>query len=112
MQWNKQQPIFQQLKNKVSASILDGSIKEGESVPSIRQLSALYEINPITVSKAYQVLVDDDIIEKQRGRGMFVKVGAKKLLLKIERKRFIKEEWPHVKEKINQLGLELSELMK
>ena len=110
MKWNNQQPIYQQLKDKISGAILDGSIKEGEAIPSIRHISMEYEINPVTVSKAYQGLSDDNIIEKKRGLGLFVKAGATQKLLKLERTRFLKNEWPHIKDKIIRLGLNALEL--
>jgi GntR family transcriptional regulator len=112
MRWNDKQPIYQQLKEKLTTTILDGSYPEGEAIPSIRQVSADYQINPITVSKAYQELVNDGVLEKRRGLGMFVKTGASNKLLQLETKRFLKDEWPSVKAKIARLGLKLSELLK
>ena len=108
--WNDKQPIYQQLKDLISISIIEGGLKEGEMIPSIRHVSADYQVNPLTVSKAYQALVDTGIIEKRRGLGMFVKKDAQRHLLESEKKRFIEEEWPQVQEKIKRLGLDIKEL--
>lgn len=110
MQWNDKQPIYQQLKEKIATAIMEGAIKEGDAIPSIRTVCTDYQINPMTASKAYQVLVDDNIIEKQRGRGMFVKDGARNRLLASEKKRFLEEEWPLILQKIKRLGLDIEEL--
>ena len=112
MQWNNKQPIYQQLKDKIAVAIMDGSLQEGEAIPSIRQISADYAVNPITVSKAYQGLVDDEVIEKRRGLGMYVKQGAQKALLKLEKQRFLQQEWPQIKQRIGQLGFDIAELLK
>ncbi|MDF1761273.1 MAG: GntR family transcriptional regulator [Coxiellaceae bacterium] len=112
MQWNNKQPIYQQLKDKIAVAIMDGSLQEGEAIPSIRQISADYAVNPITVSKAYQGLVDDEVIEKRRGLGMYVKRGAQKALLKLEKQRFLQQEWPQIKQRIGQLGFDIAELLK
>ncbi|MDQ7050463.1 MAG: GntR family transcriptional regulator [Enterobacterales bacterium] len=108
--WNDQQPIFKQLKEKVVELIIDGVVKEGESVPSVRQVAADYQINPLTVSKAYQELVDEGILEKRRGLGMFVTKSARNNLLNSEKDRFINQEWPKIIDKINRLGLSLESL--
>ncbi len=110
MQWNDKQPIYQQLKEKIAAAIMDGDINEGDAIPSIRKVCTDYQINPMTVSKAYQALVDDDIIEKQRGLGMFVKIGARQRLLESEKNHFLDAEWPLILEKIKRLGLNIEEL--
>jgi GntR family transcriptional regulator len=110
MQWNNQKPIYQQLKDMITERILDGSIQEGEAIPSIRTISADLQVNPMTVSKAYQALVDDRVLEKRRGMGMFVNTGAMADLLALERKRFLENEWPHIAKKIKQLKLSHSEL--
>ena len=112
MQWHSNTPIYQQLKDKLTAAILDGSFAEGEAIPSIRQVSTEYRVNPITVSKAYQLLVDDNILEKRRGLGMFVKANAQKALLSLEKERFLKNEWPTIKEKVRQLNIDIEELLK
>ena len=110
--WNEKQPIYQQLKDMISISIIEGGLKEGEAIPSIRHISADYQINPVTVSKAYQALADAGIIEKRRGLGMFVKKDARRRLREKEKKRFVEEEWPQVLEKIKRLDLDIGELPK
>jgi GntR family transcriptional regulator len=109
--WNDNQPIYRQLRDKVIASILDNELKEGVPLPSVRQVSAEFQLNPITVSKAYQELVDLDVVEKRRGIGMFVKQGAREKLLANERHHFLTEEWPLILEKIERLGLATKDLL-
>ena len=112
MEWNDKQPIYQQLKDKIVEGILNGAFPEGEAIPSIRQVAEQYQLNPITVSKAYQMLVDDHILEKQRGLGMFVKLNVRNQLHDSERDQFIREEWPKILQRIEQLGLSKKELLK
>ena len=95
-QWNDSQPIYRQLRDRVVAMILDGVLKEGDPLPSVRNVAAEYRINPLTVLKGYQELVDEELVEKRRGLGMFVKAGARDLLLRAERQRFLTEQWPRV----------------
>lgn len=108
--WNDNQPIYRQLRDKVIASILDNELKEGDALPSVRQVSADFQLNPITVSKAYQELVDDSVVEKKRGVGMFIQQGAREKLLNQERQQFLTQEWPLIVERISRLGLKLSDL--
>jgi GntR family transcriptional regulator len=110
-EWNDSQPIYRQLRDLVVAMILDGVIDEGDPVPSVRQVAAEYRINPLTVLKGYQQLVDEGLVEKKRGRGLFVNAGARKLLLKAERQRFLTEQWPRVCETIERLGLTAEDLL-
>ncbi len=110
-QWNDNQPIYWQLKEHTISMILDGRLSEGDALPSVRTVASDFQLNPITVSKAYQALVDEDLVEKQRGLGMFVKAGARARLLTRERKKFIDEEWPATLQRMEQLGLELGELL-
>ena len=112
MRWNDKQPIYQQLRDKIVAAIMDGSYAEGDMIPSIRQISSDYQINPLTVSKAYQGLVADQVIEKRRGMGMIVKKGAQKNLSASEKKQFLKTEWPDIKKKIQSLSIDIEELLK
>ena len=98
--WNDSQPIYWQLKERTVAMILDGTLAEGEALPSVRTVAAEFQLNPITVSKSYQALVDDGLVEKRRGLGMFVAAGAQKKALEQERRRFLKEEWPKTRERI------------
>src|SRR2546426_9983103 len=95
-EWNDSQPIYRQLRDRVVAMILDGVLKEGDPLPSVRNVAAEYRINPLTVLKAYQQLVDEELVEKKRGLGMFVRPGARNLLLQGERQRFLAKEWPRV----------------
>ncbi|MGX5174123.1 GntR family transcriptional regulator [Aliikangiella sp. IMCC44653] len=112
MKWNDQTPIFRQLKEKVVELIIDGEVAEGEAVPSVRQVAADYQINPLTVSKAYQELVDDNVLEKKRGLGMFVTQGAKEKLFEEERRQFLENEWPKIMLKIDRLGINIDQLKK
>jgi GntR family transcriptional regulator len=110
-EWNDNQPIYLQLRDRVVAMILDGVLKEGDSLPSVRTVSADYRLNPLTVLKAYQELVDEGLVEARRGLGMFVNNGARNLLLKAERQKFLKEDWPRIRETILRLGLNPEELL-
>jgi GntR family transcriptional regulator len=110
-EWNDSQPIYRQLRDRVVAMILDGVLKEGDPLPSVRNVAAEYRVNPLTVLKGYQQLVDEGLVESKRGLGMFVNAGARKLLLKAERQKFLGEEWPRVRATIERLGLTASELL-
>ena len=110
-EWNDSQPIYRQLRDRVVALILDGVLKEGDPLPSVRNVAADYRVNPITVLKGYQQLVDEELVEKKRGLGMFVKAGARDLLLQGERQRFLAEQWPRVYATIQRLGLTPEELL-
>ncbi len=110
--WNDSQPIYRQLRDRVVAMIIEGVLNDGEALPSVRNVAAEYQLNPLTVLKGYQALVDEDLVEKRRGLGMFVKEGARKKLTRDERQRFIEEEWPLVVETINRLGIDAEELLK
>jgi len=109
-EWNQTQPIYRQLRDRGVHMILDGVLKEGDPLPSVRNVAAEYRVNPLTVLKAYQQLVDEELVEMKRGLGMFVKPGARQLLLKGEREKFLTEEWPRVAAKIQRLGLTQKEL--
>ena len=109
--WDDNQPIYWQLRQQTVAAILDGTLREGDALPSVRQVAVDFQINPLTVSKAYQSLVDDELVEKRRGVGMFVIEGARNRLLATERDKFLSEEWPRIADRIGQLGLELSDLI-
>ena len=110
-EWNDSQPIYRQLRDRVVAMILDGVLNDGEPLPSVRTVAAESRINPLTVLKAYQELVDEQLVEKRRGLGMFVRTDARSLLLQAERERFLREQWPAIHANIGRLGLSLSELM-
>lgn len=109
--WDNNQPIYWQLRQQTVAAILDGTLREGDALPSVRQVAVDFQINPLTVSKAYQSLVDDALVEKRRGVGMFVIEGARNRLLATERDKFLHEEWPRIAERITQLGLDLNDLI-
>jgi len=110
-EWNDSQPIYRQLRDRVVAMILDGVLKEGDPLPSVRNVAAEYRVNPLTVLKAYQELVDEELVEKRRGLGMFVKTGARNRLLHGERQKFLSEHWPRVHATIQRLGLDPKELL-
>lgn len=109
--WDDNQPIYWQLREKTVAAILDGTLREEQPLPSVRQVAVDFQINPLTVSKAYQSLVDDDLVEKRRGVGMFVREGARSKLLESERYRFLNEEWPRLAQRIEKLGLSIEKLL-
>ena len=104
--WNEDQPIYRQLRDRVVAMILEGVLGDGDALPSVRNVAAEYRLNPLTVLKGYQELVDEGLVEKKRGRGMFVNEGAQNKLLKAERGRFLDKEWPKVLATIERLGLD------
>ena len=110
--WNDNQPIYRQLRDRVVAMILEGVLEDGDALPSVRNVAAEYRLNPLTVLKGYQELVDEELVEKRRGRGMYVLGGARERLLKDERERFVTEQWPEIAATIERLGLTLTELMK
>lgn len=111
VEWSDGAPIYRQLKDRVVAMLLDGILKPGDALPSVRQVAAEYQLNPITVSRAYQELADDQLVEKRRGLGMYVTDGANARLLQSERERFLSEEWPLMLERIQRLGLTIEELL-
>jgi GntR family transcriptional regulator len=111
-EWNDSQPIYRQLRDLMVAMILDGVLDEGDPLPSVRTVSAEYRVNPLTVLKAYQELADEQLVEKRRGLGMFIRTGARDLLLQGERERFLAEEWPRIYATIQRLGLKPRELLK
>src|SRR6202163_4295819 len=111
LEWNDGQPIYRQLRDRVVAMILDGVLKEGDPLPSVRNVAAEYRVNHLTVLKGYQQLVDEQLVESKRGRGMFINAGARNLLLRGERQKFLAEEWPRVFATIQRLGLKAEELL-
>lgn len=110
-EWSDNQPIYRQLRDMVVAMILDGTLKEGDALPSVRQIAAEYRVNPITVLKSFQQLVDENLVEKHRGLGMFVRKGAPNAALRAERDKFLSEEWPRIVESIERLGLSATQLL-
>jgi GntR family transcriptional regulator len=111
LEWNDGQPIYRQLRDRVVEMILDGVLKEGDPLPSVRNVAAEYRVNPLTILKAYQQLVDEELVEKRRGLGMFVRTGARNLLLEGERRKFLSEQWPRISATIQRLGLTPHELL-
>lgn len=110
-EWDDSQPIYRQIRDRFAAMILDEALKEGEPLPSVRTVAAEYRINPLTVQKGYQLLVDEGVVEAQRGRGMFINPGAGALLLRSERHKFLDEEWPRICQAIQRLGLTKEDLL-
>lgn len=110
-EWNDNQPIYRQLRDRVVAMILDGVLKEGDPLPSVRNVAAEYRVNPLTVLKGYQELADEGLVESRRGLGMFINAGARDLLLQGERQRFLTEQWPRIHANIQRLGLKPEELL-
>jgi GntR family transcriptional regulator len=110
-EWNDSQPIYRQLRDQVVAMILDGALKEGDPLPSVRHVAAEYRVNPLTVLKGYQQLTDEGLVDKKRGLGLFIKTGAREMLLRAERQRFIQEEWPRIHATMQRLGLTAEELL-
>ena len=110
--WNDSQPIYRQLHARIVAMILEGELEEGAPLPSVRSIAAEYRINPLTVLKGYQQLVDEDLVEVKRGRGMFIHAGARDRLLRAERERFMKDEWPKIQATIQRLGLDAEDLLR
>src|ERR1700759_3890778 len=109
--WNDNAPIYRQLRDRVVAMILDGVLKQGDALASVRQVAADFQLNPITVSKAYQELVDEQLVEKRRGLGMYVTDGARDALMRSERDRFLSDEWPLLYARLKRMNLDLSTLM-
>ena len=109
--WHNNAPIYRQLKDRIVGMVLDGLLKPGDALPSVRQIAADFQLNPITVMRAYQELADATLVEKRRGIGMYVTDGAREKLLVSERERFLREEWPQLLERIQRLGMNLKELM-
>jgi len=110
-EWDQNQPIYRQLRDMVVAMILDGSLAEGDALPSVRQVAADHRVNPLTVLKSFQALVDEDLVEKRRGVGMFVKKGARHAALRDEREKFLKEDWPRILDAMERLGITAEQLL-
>jgi GntR family transcriptional regulator len=110
-EWNDSQPIYRQLRDRVVAMILDGVLKEGDPLPSVRNVAAEFRVNPLTVLKGYQELVDEELVEKRRGLGMFVRTGVRDVLLRGEKQKFLNEEWPRIEATIQRLGIKTEDLL-
>lgn len=111
-EWNDSQPIYRQLRDRIVAMILDGVLNEGDPLPSVRTVAAEYRVNPITVLKGYQQLVDERLVETRRGRGMYINTGARNVLLDAERQKFLAEQWPRIQATIQRLGITAEELLR
>jgi GntR family transcriptional regulator len=110
-EWDDSQPIYRRLRDRVVAMILEGYLKEGDALPSVRNVAAENRINPLTVLKAYQQLVDEQLVEKRRGLGMYVRENVRDLLLEAERRKFLEKDWPPIRQTIERLGLSAQELL-
>ena len=111
-EWNDNQPIYRQLRDRVVEMMLEGVLQDGDALPSVRSVAADYRLNPLTVLKGYQELVDEGLVEKRRGRGMFMTAGAQKKLLQEEKQRFLEQDWPRIRATIERLGLDPKSLLK
>lgn len=112
MQFNDNQPIFVQISARLVEMILSRTVKDGEALPSVRQIAAELSVNPLTVTKAYQSLVDLDVVESRRGMGMFVRDGARQRLLEHERAQFLEDEWPRIRARMTALEIDPASLFK
>ncbi|MBS0444533.1 MAG: GntR family transcriptional regulator [Proteobacteria bacterium] len=108
--WNDSAPIYRQLADQLTDQLLAGDPPEGEAMPSVRTLASRYLLNPLTVGRALQILVDDGLVESRRGVGMYVQTGARERLRDTERERFLTHEWPQIVARLRQLGIEPHEL--
>lgn len=109
--WRSETPIYLQLRDRIAELILDESLTEEDPLPSVREVAAQHQVNPLTVLKGYQLLVEQQIVESRRGRGMFVIAGAREQLLKLQRRKFLVEEWPEIRAQVERLGLDWDELL-
>lgn len=109
--WRSDIPIYLQLRDRIAELILDEALTAGDPLPSVREVAAEHQVNPLTVLKGYQLLVDQHIVESRRGRGMFVMQGARDQLMKLQRRQFLAEEWPMIRAKVERLELDWDELL-
>lgn len=110
-EWNDEAPIYRQLRERIVQLILEGALAAGDALPSVRQVAADYRINPLTVSKAYQELSEENIVEKRRGLGLYVNEGAREKLKSQLRQQFLTDEWPRVLKRMQLLDLSPAELL-
>jgi GntR family transcriptional regulator len=111
-QFSDREPIFLQIRQRIAEMILKKAVNEGEPLPSVRQIATDLQVNPLTVTKAYDGLVDIGVVESRRGMGMFVNPGARDKLLRHERQRFLAEDWPRIVAQIKALELDPQTLLK
>ncbi len=109
--WRSDTPIYLQLRDRIAELILDSQLTDDDPLPSVREVAAEHQVNPLTVLKGYQLLVDEQIVESRRGRGMYVMAGAREQLLQLQRKQFIDEEWPLIRAKVDRLELKWDDLL-
>jgi len=108
--WDQKQPIYQQLADVLAAELLDGQPPEGQAMPSVRVLAGRYLLNPLTVNRALQALGDKGLLESRRGLGLYVTAGARERLRAVERDRFLRTEWPRLRERLRRLGVDAEQL--
>lgn len=108
--WSDSAPIYRQLADRLAAQLLDGEPPEGEAMPSVRTLASRYLLNPLTVSRALQSLVEEGLVESRRGVGMYVQAGAAQRLRRVERERFLRHEWPELAQRLRRLGVKPADL--
>lgn len=109
--WHRGESIYMQLMQEVVAGILERGYREGEMLPSVRQLAEAYDVNPLTAAKAYRELARVGLLETLRGEGLVVRPGARASLLRREQTRFLKEEWPLLRKRLERMELDLKALI-
>src|SRR3954467_15923759 len=107
----EERPVYLRLRDSIAAMILEGRVRDGDALPSVRSLAAEHGANPLTVAKAYQTFQDEGLVVVRRGAGMFVAEGAAGRLLASERDAFLKQRWPAIAAQIRRLGLDAEELL-
>lgn len=110
-EFKEDQPIYRQLRDHMARAIINGSMKEGDALPSVRTVAVDFQVNPLTASKAYQELVGEELVEKKRGLGMYIVEGARNKLLGAEQKQFLDNEWPAVLKRIQALEIDQNKLL-
>lgn len=110
--WGDDAPIYRQIMDRVLAGILDGTYREGDYLPSVRQFASLFEVNSLTVAKALGVLTQLGVTEKRRGLGLLLRVGARKEIMAKERRKFLEDEWPELRLRIQRMGIDVEDLLR
>jgi len=106
-----EKPVYVRLRETIADAILSGTYRDGDPLPSVRAFAAEQQANPLTVAKAYQGFQDEGLVTVRRGVGLFVAPGARARLREAERKRFVDEEWPAIRERMSRLGIDPAELL-